>query len=306
MKLFVFKAGRTPLLALVLAGCMGLYALVRAPSAGAYALDRQLPIYCVEQTQKICAISFDAAWGDVLTRDLVDILNRYQVKATFFVIGKWAEQYPEDVKMLAANGMEVMSHSYAHDHMTQLSAEAVTADLNRCSDALEALTGVRPTLFRCPYGDYDDHVIRAARACGLEPIQWDVDSLDWKGIPAGEITQRVTSKVQPGSIILFHNAAKHTPEALPGILENLLSRGYTVVPVSRLILKGTYNRDFTIDHTGRQKAAAPKAGAAGETAVPSQSGAAPAASGEKAAASQAGGPAPTSSAFGGASSRQAA
>jgi peptidoglycan/xylan/chitin deacetylase (PgdA/CDA1 family) len=83
---------------------------------------------------------------------------------------------------------------------------------------------------------------------GMQPIQWDVDSLDWKEIPASEITQRVTSKVQSGSIVLFHNAAIHTPEALPGILEALLQDGYTIVPVSQLIL----TCDYTIDHTGRQ------------------------------------------------------
>ena len=78
------------------------------------------------------------------------------------------------------------------------------------------------------------------------------DSLDWKDLAAGEITQRVTSKVQPGSIVLFHNAAKHTPEALPGIIEKLLQDGYTFVPISELIVHGTCGQDYTIDHTGRQ------------------------------------------------------
>ena len=85
----------------------------------------------------------------------------------------------------------------------------------------------------------------------MEPIQWDVDSLDWKDLPAGEITERVVSRVQPGSIVLFHNAALHTPEALPAILETLLQEGYTFVPISELILPGEYNVDYTIDHTGR-------------------------------------------------------
>ena len=86
----------------------------------------------------------------------------------------------------------------------------------------------------------------------MEPIQWDVDSLDWKDLPAEEITRRVTEKVAPGSIVLFHNAALHTPEALPGILETLLREGYTFVPISQLILPQPY----TIDHTGRQSAGA--------------------------------------------------
>ncbi len=81
---------------------------------------------------------------------------------------------------------------------------------------------------------------------------WDVDSLDWKDLSAPEITERVTSKVGPGSIVLFHNAALHTPEALPGIIEALLQQGYTFVPISEIILPGEYNVDYTIDHTGRQ------------------------------------------------------
>ncbi len=101
---------------------------------------------------------------------------------------------------------------------------------------------------RPPYGDYAENSIRAIRALGMEPIQWDVDSLDWKDLSAADITKRVTGKVRPGSIVLFHNAAKHTPEALPNIIECLLQQGYTFVPVSELILTGSY----TIDHTGRQ------------------------------------------------------
>jgi len=178
------------------------------------------------------------------------------VKATFFVVGDWVDKYPESVKALHDAGQEVMSHSDHHDHYNSLSAEQITADLKESCDKIEAVTGVQPTLIRCPYGEYDNHVICAVRDYGLEPIQWDVDSLDWKGLSADEITQRVTSKVQPGSIVLFHNAAKHTPEALPGILEYLIGQGYSVVPISQLIVNGTCNQDYTIDHTGRQKVAA--------------------------------------------------
>ena len=176
------------------------------------------------------------------------ILDRFQVKATFFVVGDWVDKYPESVKALHDAGHEVMNHSNTHAHYPQLSPQAVVDDLNACNDKIEAVTGVRPTLVRLPYGDYDDNAIRAVRSIGMEPIQWDVDSLDWKELPAQEIAQRVTGKVQPGSIVLFHNAAKHTPEALPSILTALIQEGYTFVPISQIILDGEY----TIDHTGRQ------------------------------------------------------
>ena len=227
----------------------GVFLAATVPAAvSTAATERQLPVYCVHRDQKVCSVTFDAAWGDASTQDLVDILNRYQVHATFFVIGNWAEQYPQDVKMLSENGMEVMNHSSAHGHMNQMSADEIVADVNRCNDQIETLTGQRPTLFRCPYGEYDDHVISAVRSLGMEPIQWDVDSLDWKDISAQEIQKRVTERVQPGSIILFHNAGLNTPEALPGILEYLIGEGYEIVPVSELLLSGEY----TIDHEGRQ------------------------------------------------------
>ena len=191
-------------------------------------------------------------WGNEDTQQLIDILDRYQVKATFFVVGDWVDKYPESVKALHDAGHEVMNHSNTHAHYPQMSVEEIVADLNACNDKIEAITGVRPTLVRLPYGDYDDNAVRAVRSIGMEPIQWDVDSLDWKKIPAEEIVQRVTGKVQPGSIVLFHNAALHTPEALPSILETLIQEGYTFVPISQLILGGEYNTDYTIDHTGRQ------------------------------------------------------
>ena len=85
----------------------------------------------------------------------------------------------------------------------------------------------------------------------LEAV-WEGDSLDWKEIPADEITQRVVSRVGPGSIVLFHNAAIHTPEALPGVISCLLQEGYTFLPISQLVLPGEYGEDYTIDHAGRQ------------------------------------------------------
>ena len=143
-----------------------------------------------------------------------------------------------------------MNHSNHHDHFNSLSTSQITADLNAASDRIEAITGVRPTLFRCPYGEYDDHVIAAVESIGVTAVQWDVDSLDWKEYDAKTIFARVTGRVQPGSIVLFHNAALHTPEALPDILEYLLRAGYSVVPVSELLLPG----ETTVDHTGRQHA----------------------------------------------------
>ena len=122
------------------------------------------------------------------------------------------------------------------------------AELNACNDKIEAVTGVRPTLHRAPYGDYSDASLAATESLGMYTIQWDVDSLDWKDLSAEEITSRVVSRVQSGSIVLFHNAALHTPEALPAIIETLKAQGYTFCKVSEMI----YTDDYTINHEGRQ------------------------------------------------------
>ena len=234
--------------AFALAAVMMFWVVNHPAVVGASASTRQLPIYCVQKDYKVLSISFDAAWGNEDTQQLIDILSKYNVTATFFVVGEWVDKYPESVKALSDAGHEVMSHSDTHAHFNSLSSDEIIADLNACGDKIEKVTGTRPTLFRCPYGEYDDHVINAVRSMGVEPIQWDVDSLDWKDLSAADITKRVTSKVQPGSIVLFHNAALHTPEALPAIIQTLLQEGYTFVPISQIILSGEY----TIDHTGRQ------------------------------------------------------
>ena len=215
---------------------------------GASASTRQLPVYSVQRDEKVVALSFDAAWGNEDTQQLIDILNKYGIHATFFVVGDWVDKYPESVKALADAGNEVMNHSSNHAHFSKLSEDEIVADVTACNQKIAAVTGVTPTLFRCPYGEYDDHVIKAVSSTGTTAIQWDVDSLDWKGLSAKDIQSRVLKNVQPGSIVLFHNAAENTPEALPGIIESLLADGYTIVPISQLLLTGEY----TIDHTGRQ------------------------------------------------------
>ena len=170
------------------------------------------------------------------------------MRATFFVVGRWVDKYPESVRALSNAGHEVMNHSDDHAHFAPLSDDEIRANVAACNDKISAVTGKTPTLFRPPYGEYDDDVISAVNSMGMDVIQWDVDSLDWKDYEADTIYSRVTSKVRPGSIVLFHNAALHTPEALPRIIEFLIKDGYDIVPVSELILHG----DCVIDHTGRQ------------------------------------------------------
>lgn len=222
---------------------------VNNPSiVGASATQRQLPVYSVQRDDKVVALSFDAAWGNEDTEILIEILDKYGINTTFFVVGDWVDKYPESVKALSDAGNEVMNHSLDHAHFTKLSEDEIVKNISACNEKIAAVTGVSPTLFRCPYGEYDDHVIKAVNSMGMTAVQWNIDSLDWKGISSGDIQQRVLKNIEPGSIILFHNAAENTPEALPGIIEALIADGYSIVPISQILLSG----DYTIDHTGKQ------------------------------------------------------
>ena len=232
--------------------CLGLAFLLAATSLSAFAFaaraDRDLPIYCVGREDNVVSLSFDAAWGNEDTQQLIDILAKYNIKATFFAVGEWVDKYPESVKALHDAGHEVMNHSNTPPHFTQLSPTQMAAEVNACADTIEAITGVRPDLFRPPYGDYNDSVVSTMRDEGFYTIQWDVDSLDWKNPGSDAIVKRVLEKTKSGSIILFHNAAEQTPAALPAVIEGLIARGFSFAPISELI----YRDNYYMDHTGMQ------------------------------------------------------
>lgn len=245
----ISKKGMITALIIILGVIVGVLCVAFGePAVAASASQKKLPIYSVKRDDKKIALSFDAAWGADLTDSILSILEKYNVKTTFFVVGKWAEQYPDKVKALSDAGHEVENHSYDHPHMTNMSKEDMINELERCNAKIEEITGKHPTLLRPPYGDYNNAVIEAAEQCSMHTIQWSVDSLDWKGISADDIVKRVVPKVTNGSIVLFHNAGEHTPEALPAILESLISEGYEIVPVSELI----YIENYTVDPTGKQ------------------------------------------------------
>ena len=213
-------------------------------------MDKKLPVYCVETTEPKISISFDAAWGADDTDELLRILKENEVKATFFLCGYWVEKYPEEVKKIAAAGHDLGNHSATHPHMNQLTAEQITEELEKCHQTVKELTGIEMDLFRPPYGEYNNTVIETANQKGYHVIQWDIDSLDWKEQgPEAEISQVLHHKhLGNGSIILFHNDAKYTPQVLDTIIKGLKKNGYELVPISQLIHKGEYE----MNHEGRQ------------------------------------------------------
>jgi polysaccharide deacetylase family sporulation protein PdaB len=211
--------------------------------------EKRLPIYSVETEEKRIAISFDAAYGDQYTPQILDILDEYNVKTTFFLVGFWIDKYADMMEEIHKKGHEIGNHSTTHPQMSKLTAEEIRKELQTTGDKIKAVAGKDPILFRPPFGDYNDKVIETARELGYYSIQWDVDSLDWKEFGVEPVVDRVLNRVNKGSIILFHNNAKYVADYLPIVLDRLIKEGYTIVPVSELIIKDNYY----IDHTGRQK-----------------------------------------------------
>lgn len=210
---------------------------------------RLVPIYSVDTTEKKVAISFDTAWGADKTLKILEILKEYNVNATFFMVGFWAEDYPDMVKAVSDQGIEIGTHSNTHPDFVKLSESQMELELSTSIETIEDLTGKKIELFRAPYGSYNNTLLNLTDRMGLKTIQWDVDTLDWKGLSGVEICERVMSKVKNGSIILCHNNADHVLDGLPLMLERLKNAGYTVVSVGELIM----HDDYYIDNLGIQR-----------------------------------------------------
>ena len=209
---------------------------------------RKVPIYSVDTQEKQVAISFDAAWGADKTQGIMDILKEYNAGATFFLVGFWVDDYPEMAKKIAENGFEIGTHSNTHPDMAKLSKATMKNELETSISKIKTATGQKISLFRAPYGSYNNDLLSTADDLGLKTIQWDVDSLDWKGISAGEIASRVMGKVKNGSIILMHNNADNVLDALRLTLNRLQVAGYKIASISDLI----YSENYTIDRNGVQ------------------------------------------------------
>lgn len=239
---------------LLLVLCVALVALVYISVkttkniVAVFAPTKELPIYSVEIDDKRIALSFDAAWGDEYTKDILDTLDKYNIKSTFFLVGFWVDKFPDNVKEIVERGHEIGNHSTTHPNMSQLSKEKIIEEINTTGDKIEKLTGKKPILFRPPFGDYNDLLIQTLKNNGYFTIQWDIDSLDWKELGVESVVDRVTRNVRNGSIVLFHNNAKYIKEYLPIVIERLQASGYEIVPISELI----YKENYMMDNSGRQ------------------------------------------------------
>lgn len=211
---------------------------------------RKIPVYSVEVKgeKKVIALTFDAAWGADKTQGIIDILNSHGAKGTFFLVGFWIDKYQEETKAIANAGFDIGNHSRNHLNMPKLSEVEIKNEILYVNDRVKDLTGKTPKYFRAPFGDYDNKLMTSLESLDMVGVQWSIDSLDWKGLSAKQIYDRVVPKAKSGDIVLFHNNSDHVLDALPMILVALKDQGFEFVTISSLVA----DKDYTVDSNGIQ------------------------------------------------------
>ena len=179
---------------------------------------------------------------------ILETLEKNNVKITFFMVGEWIDKYPEAVKKIYEAGHEIANHGNMHKHMNNLSYEENIEEIEKANEKIEAITGSENKLFRAPYGEYNNTVIKAAKENGYIPIQWNLDTLDYTGLTGEEMWKRIEKKLKNGDIILSHNGTAHTADSLDMLIKNIKGKGFEIVKVSDLI----YENDYKININGTQ------------------------------------------------------
>ncbi|SMB96244.1 polysaccharide deacetylase family sporulation protein PdaB [Desulfonispora thiosulfatigenes DSM 11270] len=249
------KLAKISLIAIILVCTIGVFhqGIFKAAdkSIGVLVQNQDLkPIYFVDTKEKKVAISFDATWGAEFTPKLLETLEKHKIKTTFFLTNIWLKDYPDVAKTIAEKGHEIGMHSVTHPHLNNLSENQVLEELQGNANLIKEITGYEAKVFRPPFGEYNNKVISIINNAGYYPIQWSIDSLDWKNnMTENDIIERVTKKLHPGAIVLFHNNGAFTAAALENIIEYAVKEGYEIIPVSDLIYKDNY----TVDIQGAQK-----------------------------------------------------
>ncbi len=212
--------------------------------------SRKIPVYGVEVKgeRKVIALTFDAAWGADKTQGIIDTMKKYDAKGTFFLVGFWLDKFEKETKAIADAGFDIGNHSRNHLNMPKLSDDEIRAEIEYVNDRVNELTGIKPTYFRAPFGDYSDRLMSAIEELDMVGVQWSIDSLDWKGLSAKEIFNRVVPKAKSGDIVLFHNNSDHVLDALPLVLSALKEQGFEFVTLSELVA----TEGYTIDNNGIQ------------------------------------------------------
>ncbi|MBQ3022574.1 MAG: polysaccharide deacetylase family protein [Clostridia bacterium] len=248
MKIFVTDKYRV-LTFMLICTVIGIGAILsRGGSQTVSNTPRIIPIYSVERDDNKLAVTFDCAWGSDDIDSILSTLKKHDCKATFFVLGTWAEKNSDAMKKIVSEGHEIGNHSYNHTHYTTLTSDKMLEDIKKANESIKKSCGISPVLFRAPSGDYNNTVIEVCHSAQMEYIQWSLDSLDWRNLSCEQMMERIVPKAKSGDILLFHNGTKYTAKSLDSILTALEGKGFSFARVSDII----YKENYITDHTGRQ------------------------------------------------------
>ena len=202
--------------------------------------EKLLPIYNVETDEKKVAFTMNCAWNADDIDSILETLEKNNVKITFFMVGEWIDKYEEAAKKIYEAGHEIANHSDTHKHVNNLSYEENVEEIKKANEKIKNITGKENILYRAPYGEYNNTVVKAAKENGYIPIQWNLDTLDYTGLTGEEMWKRLDKKLKNGDIILSHNGTAHTADSLDMLIKNIKKKAFEIVKVSDLIYKDNY------------------------------------------------------------------
>lgn len=218
---------------LALVAGVGLYGVLKGEET--VTTMQVAPIYRGQQQFQAVALTFNVDWGEEYLPGILDILSRNQIKATFFLTGRWANKHPELTRRIFHEGHEIGNHGYSHPHANKLGKGANQEEINRTERVILTLTGHQTRLYAPPYGENSPHVVNAAWELGYRTIMWTIDTVDWQPKTSAEdIKRRVLEKVQNGAIVLMH-PKEATVLALPEIIKEMGQKGYEFMTVSEIV-----------------------------------------------------------------------
>lgn len=209
--------------------------------------NQQMPVCSVKTDVKEVALTIDTAFGNDKTQAILDILDEYNVKATFFVVGLWARENPDLLTEIIKAGHEVQNHSMTHERYPDMEVTDVLADAQAAQTLLDEATGKKANIIRLPFGAFDDKTLKILQDNGFIPVKWSVDGEDWKTQDIKEVYNNVIKNTKGGDIIMLQNNTVGAEGALSDIIAHLLDKGYEFKTISDLIPKG----NIVVDDKGR-------------------------------------------------------
>ena len=202
-----------------------------------------IPVYRVETSQKLMALTVNVVWGTEYVPQLLSVLHSNHVVATFMLGGAWARAHPDLVKEMQQQGDELGNHGWNHQHPNQMSFQGNVDDIQRTNRQIEAIAGVVPGVYAPPYGEFNRTVLQAAQAAHMTLVMWTIDTIDWRPSSSPDyMVKKVLSKSAPGSLVLMH-PTNRTVSAFPRIIAGLTQQGYQLVTVSQLLNAGVPKTD---------------------------------------------------------------